>query len=261
MIHCQSLLLVIHYHRTRTIAIAISNLYIVTSQGLLCKICSDTIRRAYPGKKRDEIEQLLSSNESFMAEFIESTLDLGSLVNMHPVLHDKLQVSHTGTCHCMLMYMYIHTTSYFVFLCNSLPFSGRTAFCEELTDKLRGGNCRLKKRTKTIKKQDTSGVVSKLEGDFMALDRYEKDWRLGWITGIHSGGKRHVICWLVVCVLPAATVMNHFIPADSADKPYRFRTIRTSDPDHTGDHWNIATIASTVYRLPSTCFCFRSLVM
>lgn len=120
MIHCQSLLLVIHYHRTRTIAIAISNLYIVTSQGLLCKICSDTIRRAYPGKKRDEIEQLLSSNESFMAEFIESTLDLGSLVNMHPVLHDKLQVS---PYRYLPLYVNVHVHTYNQLLCFSLQFS------------------------------------------------------------------------------------------------------------------------------------------
>lgn len=56
------------------------------------------------------------------------------------------------------------------------PFSGRRAFCEELSEKLRGGNSRLRKRAKAIKKQDTSGVISKLEGDFMALDKYEKDW-------------------------------------------------------------------------------------
>ena len=52
---------------------------------------------------------------------------------------------------------------------------GRTVYIDEVKERLATGNLRVKKRCKTIKKEDVAGVSNKVKGTFMAIDKYKKE--------------------------------------------------------------------------------------
>lgn len=52
----------------------------------------------------------------------------------------------------------------------------RSSYIEEVKERLLTGNMRVKKRCKTIKKDDVAGVSNKVKGTFMELEKYKKEF-------------------------------------------------------------------------------------
>lgn len=52
---------------------------------------------------------------------------------------------------------------------------GRKTYCDEVREKIESGSNRLKKRSKAVKRKDSTQVKNSFKGQFMGLDDYKKD--------------------------------------------------------------------------------------
>lgn len=51
-------------------------------------------------------------------------------------------------------------------------------YIDDVKEKLNSGNTRLRKRTKTVKREETSGVENKVKGTWIQLEQYRQESRL-----------------------------------------------------------------------------------